>query len=84
VITLKITVLYRSCLLVTIKLILNDRYLPITGKWQRACGIKYAPFMQIQRTAAAAAVRQVGLASDFLYLKSDRRRGEDALEKDLS
>jgi hypothetical protein len=76
VITLKITVLYRSCLLVTIKLILNDSYLPITGKWQRACGIKYAPFMQIQRTAAAAAaaVRQVGLASDFLYLKSDKRK----------
>jgi hypothetical protein len=67
---------------VTIKLILNDIYLPITGKWQRACGIKYAPFMQIQRTAAAAttattstttAVNQVGLASDFLYLESDRR-----------
>jgi hypothetical protein len=58
---------------VTVKLILNDRYLPITGKWQRSCGIKYAPFMQIQRTAAAAAtaVNQVGLASDFLYLKYD-------------
>jgi hypothetical protein len=68
---------------VTVKLILNDRYLPITGKCQRACGIKYAPFIQIQRTAAAAAttttsttttaVNQVGLASDFFYLKSDKR-----------
>ena len=60
----------------TVKLIVNDRYLPITGKWQRSCAIKYAPFMQIQRTAAAAAaaaaaVNQVGLASDFFYLKSD-------------
>jgi hypothetical protein len=59
---------------VTVKLIVNDRYLPNTGKWQRACGIKVAPFMQIQRTAAAAAVNQVGLASDFFYLKSDKRR----------
>ena len=59
----------------TVKLIVNDRYLPVTGKWQRSCAIKYAPFMQIQRTAAAAAaaaaVNQVGLASDFFYLKSD-------------
>ena len=42
---------------------------------ERSCAIKYAPFMQIQRTAAAAAaaaaVNQVGLASDFFYLKSD-------------
>jgi hypothetical protein len=28
----------------------------------------------MQRTAAAAAVNQVGLASDFFYLKSDKRR----------
>ena len=58
----------------TIKPIVNDRYLPNTGKWQHACGIKDAPFMQIQRTAAITAVNQVGLASDFFYLKSDKRR----------
>ena len=61
----------------TVELIVNDRYMPNTGKWQHACGIKNAPFMQIQRTAAAAAaaaVNQVGLLSDFFYLKSDKRR----------
>jgi hypothetical protein len=56
----------------TVKLIVNDRYLPNTGKWQHACGIKYAPFMQLRRTAAG--VNQVGLASDFFYLKSDKRK----------
>ena len=58
----------------TIKQIVNDRYLPNTVKWQHACGIKVAPFMQIQRTATITAVNQVGLASDFFYLESDKRR----------
>lgn len=59
-----------------------DTYLT-QEKGQHACRIKYASSIQIQRTADAAAAK-FGLASDFLYLKSDKKEEKGMLLRKIS